>query len=138
VIRPDELVVVDLGASIDGYCSDMTRTFSTGDLSRRQSEIYHIVREAQDVALQAARPGVTCAELDGMARRHITGSGYGDAFGHSLVMESDLKNMRPGAGSQIKEILMAGMTVTIDRVSMWKESGACASRIRSWWAPGVR
>ncbi|MFA6002343.1 MAG: Xaa-Pro peptidase family protein [Thermoleophilia bacterium] len=115
VIRPDELVVVDLGASIDGYCSDMTRTFSTGDLSRRQSEIYHIVREAQDVALQAARPGVTCAELDGMARRHITGSGYGDAFGHSLGHGVGLEEHEgPVLAPRSKEILMAGMTVTIE------------------------
>ncbi|MFA5809136.1 MAG: Xaa-Pro peptidase family protein, partial [Thermoleophilia bacterium] len=115
VIRPDELVVVDLGASVDGYCSDMTRTFTTGELSRRQAEIYRIVREAQEVALEGARPGVPCADLDGMARRRITEAGYGDAFGHSLGHGVGLEaHEGPVLAPRSKEILRAGMTVTIE------------------------
>ena len=115
VIGLDELVVVDLGASVDGYCSDMTRTFTTGELSRRQAEIYRIVKEAQESAFQGARPGVTCAELDGMTRRHITVAGYGDAFGHSLGHGVGLEEHEgPVLAPRSKEILCAGMTVTIE------------------------
>ncbi|MFA5800995.1 MAG: Xaa-Pro peptidase family protein [Thermoleophilia bacterium] len=115
VIRPDELVVVDLGASVDGYCSDITRTFATGGLSRRQAEIYRIVQEAQQAALEGAGPGVPCSDLDGIARGHITASGYGEAFGHSLGHGVGLEaHEGPVLAPRSNEILRAGMIVTIE------------------------
>ena len=80
----DTLVVIDLGAVVDGYCSDMTRTVATGPLPPRLAEIYRVCLRAQQAALDAARAGMGAAELDAVARAVIAEAGYGDAFGHGL------------------------------------------------------
>lgn len=115
MIGPAELVVVDLGASVDGYCSDMTRTFATGHLSARQEKIYRVVSEAQELAFSQAAAGVSCAELDALARGHITEAGFGEAFGHSLGHGVGLEaHEGPVLAPRSAEILAAGMTVTIE------------------------
>lgn len=115
VIRPGELVVVDLGARVDGYCSDMTRTFATGKLSARQEEIYRTVEEAQRRAAAAVRPGVRAAEVDAVARGVITAAGYGQAFGHSLGHGVGLEaHELPVLAPRSRDVLEAGMTVTVE------------------------
>jgi Xaa-Pro aminopeptidase len=84
-ILPDVLVVIDWGAKLDGYCSDCTRTYATGDrLSYEAREVYEIVRSAQAKALDAVRPGPSGRELDAVARQAIDEAGYGERFGHGL------------------------------------------------------
>jgi len=84
-ILPDLLVVIDWGAKLDGYCSDCTRTYATGDrLSYEAREVYEIVRSAQAKALEAVRPGPNGRELDAVARQAIDDAGYGERFGHGL------------------------------------------------------
>ena len=79
------VLLVDWGAlTPDGYCSDMTRTFSVGPMPPKIAEIYPIVLEAQLAAIEACRPGRTCAEIDSVARTIITDAGYGEQFGHGL------------------------------------------------------
>jgi Xaa-Pro aminopeptidase len=78
------VLLVDWGALVDFYCSDMTRTFGVGEMPPKIREIYAIVLEAQLAAIDACAPGQTCAEIDAVARDHITAAGYGDCFGHGL------------------------------------------------------
>ncbi|HEX2015994.1 MAG TPA: Xaa-Pro peptidase family protein [Solirubrobacteraceae bacterium] len=83
-IEPATLLTVDLGAELDGYCSDCTRTFATGELGAGEREIYELVSRAQVEALQALRPGPTGREIDAIARDRITEAGHGEHFGHGL------------------------------------------------------
>ncbi len=77
-------LLVDSGAVVDGYCSDLTRTFGLGGLPGPFREIYPIVLDAQRAAIDACRPGPTCAQIDAAARRLIEAAGYGAQFGHGL------------------------------------------------------
>ena len=83
-IGADTLVVIDMGARVDGYCSDCTRTFATGAIDDESRAIYELVLDAQQQALAAVRPGIGCRELDGVARAAIEAAGHGDQFGHGL------------------------------------------------------
>ena len=69
---------------LDGYCSDCTRTWATGDLSDELAEAYALVLRAQVTALDAVRPGPLGREIDAVARDIITAAGHGEHFGHGL------------------------------------------------------
>lgn len=75
-------VVIDFGALFDGYHSDMTRTFTIGDPSPMQSEVYEVVLEAQCAGVAAVAPGAGGRALDGVCRTHIAAAGWGDWFNH--------------------------------------------------------
>jgi Xaa-Pro aminopeptidase len=77
------LVVIDLGARLDGYCSDCTRTFATGPLPDAQAEAYEAVRDAQRLALDEVRAGISCKEIDADARE-VVESKLGITFEHGL------------------------------------------------------
>jgi Xaa-Pro aminopeptidase len=79
-----ELVVFDMGAKLDGYCSDGTRTYATGDPGEEARAVYEVVREAQQAALGAIAAGVEGEAVDAVARKLIEAAGYGDRFGHGL------------------------------------------------------
>jgi Xaa-Pro aminopeptidase len=79
-----ELVVFDMGAKLDGYCSDGTRTYATGDPGEEASAVYEVVREAQQAALDAIGAGVEGEAVDTVARKVIEAAGHGDRFGHGL------------------------------------------------------
>jgi Xaa-Pro aminopeptidase len=83
-IPRDVLVTFDIGAQLDGYCSDCTRTWATGEISDELLGIYALVLRAQLSALGAVRPGPTGRELDAVARELIVGAGHGEHFGHGL------------------------------------------------------
>ncbi len=84
-IARDVLVTIDWGALHEGYCSDCTRTYATGEhVSAQAREVYELVRSAQAEALAAARAGPTGRELDGVARAAIERAGHGEHFGHGL------------------------------------------------------
>ncbi|HEY7564223.1 MAG TPA: Xaa-Pro peptidase family protein [Acidimicrobiia bacterium] len=91
IIEPGDVVVVDFGGKHGGYCSDSTRTFSVGEPAARQVEVHGLVREAQQAAREAVRPGVAAADIDRVARRVITDGGYGARFihrtGHGIGLE---------------------------------------------------
>jgi Xaa-Pro aminopeptidase len=109
------LVVVDLGAIVDGYASDCTRTVATGPLPEELERAYAVCREAQAVALAAVRPGIGAKELDAVAREHIAAAGFGDSFGHGLGHGVGLDiHERPWVRQEGTETLEAGMTVTIE------------------------
>jgi Xaa-Pro aminopeptidase len=84
-IEPGTLVTIDIGAKLDGYCSDCTRTFAVGgppDGAAR--EVYDLVLRAQLAGLAAVAPGPTGREVDAVARAVIEEAGYGERFGHGL------------------------------------------------------
>lgn len=81
-IPAGELVVIDWGARLDGYCSDCTRTLASGDVGEGARDIYELVRRAQAATLTAVRPGAGVRDVDGVARAIIEEAGYGERFGH--------------------------------------------------------
>ena len=84
-IRKDALITIDWGALHEGYCSDCTRTYATGErISARARETYELVLAAQEQALAAVRAGSNGKELDAVARDLIEAEGEGDHFGHGL------------------------------------------------------
>jgi Xaa-Pro aminopeptidase len=83
-LQPGDLVVIDMGARVDGYCSDMTRTYAVRTASEEARALYRIVYEAQRAAAAEVRAGARCGELDGRARAIIEEAGHGDHFGHGL------------------------------------------------------
>jgi Xaa-Pro aminopeptidase len=110
------LAVVDMGARLDGYCSDCTRTLATGELEGQAVEVYEVVREAQEIGLGAARAGAGCREVDAAARAHIEAAGYGERFGHGLGHGVGLEvHEGPRLTKTAEEgELRAGNTVTIE------------------------
>jgi Xaa-Pro aminopeptidase len=114
-IPSDTLVVVDMGARVDGLCSDCTRTFATGPLEDDALEVYELVRGAQEAARAAVRAGAVCREVDAVARELIAAAGHGERFGHGLghgvglAVHEDPRLTRTAEGS-----LEAGNTVTVE------------------------
>ena len=114
-IQAGQLLVVDIGAAVDGYAADVTRTFATGPLGTRELEIYETVARAQRSAREAAKAGIGCAELDAQARRTIAEAGYGESFKHSLGHGVGLDvHEGPRLSARSEEVLAAGMVVTIE------------------------
>ena len=91
VIGPGESVVCDFGGTMDGYCSDITRTVWTGAPTAEQQAVYDLLQRAQADGVAAATVGTPCEEVDGAARRVIAEGGYGEAFihrtGHGIGLE---------------------------------------------------
>lgn len=114
-ISEGELVILDFGAFFEGYASDMTRTVILGEASKEETNIYNIVLEAQEEALKAASAGMTCAQLDSIARSIIEKAGYGNNFGHSLGHGVGLQvHESPRLSSKDETVLEACMVVTIE------------------------
>lgn len=108
-------LLIDWGAVVDGYCSDMTRTFSFGRWPKAVREIYDIVLEAHLAAIDVVAPGVRCSDIDAVARDIITQAGYGDAFGHGLGHGIGLDiHEGPRLSRQSNEALEPGMVVTVE------------------------
>jgi Xaa-Pro aminopeptidase len=83
-LKNGEPIIIDMGAKIDGYCSDMTRTFIIGPADDHFRKIYSLVRQAQARAEAGLKAGLDSLVGDGLAREVIAAAGYGEAFGHSL------------------------------------------------------
>ncbi len=114
-IKRGELVVVDMGARYDGYCSDATRTFCIERATRLQKKVYSIVKEAQLLAAARIRDGVKASLVDRAARAHIRKAGYGKNFGHGTGHGTGLAvHEGPGIGPGSKDVLREGMVVTVE------------------------
>lgn len=125
-IPKDTLVTVDLGAALDGYVSDCTRTFATGAPSEELLRIYDVCLQAQMLAVAAVRPGISGAELDGVARDHISAAGYGDFFRHGLGHGVGMDvHEAPGARPESDDMLQPGMTVTVEPGIYIPDLGGC-------------
>ncbi len=115
IIGHNEFVMLDFGAVFHGYTSDMTRTIVVGKASPEMKKMYKTVREAQAKAIEAARPGMSCHELDQVAREHIGKAGYGQFFLHSLGHGLGLQvHSEPRVGSGSEVVLEENMVITIE------------------------
>jgi Xaa-Pro aminopeptidase len=109
------LVVIDWGCRLDGYCSDCTRTFATGDLDPRDREVYELVARAQEEALAAVRPGPTGRDVDAVARDIISAAGHAEHFGHGLGHGVGLDvHEGPRLATTSTTPLRAGHVVTVE------------------------
>jgi Xaa-Pro dipeptidase len=114
-IRPGDLLVVDWGAAVNGYISDLTRTFAVGEVKEEYRKIHQIVLEANAAGREAGKPGVTCADVDKAARDVIEKAGYGKYFthrtGHGIGMEGHEEPYMRGDNIQLLEL---GMAYTVE------------------------
>ncbi|HEX8916230.1 MAG TPA: Xaa-Pro peptidase family protein [Humisphaera sp.] len=115
-VQRDQVLLIDWGAVVGGYCSDMTRTLSVGNISPRLKEAYKACVEAQKAAVAVLRPGVMTMNADRAARDVIERAGFGDYFGHGLGhglgrQIHELPSLRHTGGD---EELRPGMVVTVE------------------------
>lgn len=114
-IKKGELVVVDMGALLNGYNSDETRTFVTGRPTAKQKEVYQVVRDAQAAGIESIRPGVKAAAVDLAARSVIKKAGYGKYFGHGTGHGVGLDiHEGPGLGPTSVDVLEEGTVITVE------------------------
>jgi Xaa-Pro aminopeptidase len=110
-----DFTLVDWGANSGLYMSDLTRIIVTGKISPKLRKIYGVVLKAQLAAIEAIRPGVTCQQVDSVARRIITRAGFGKAFGHGLGHGTGLEiHEAPRLAVGQKTKLRPGMIVTVE------------------------
>ncbi len=115
LLAEGEPVIIDLGARIQGYCSDLTRTFFLGEPLGEFERVFQLVQEAQRTALEGIRPGMTAEEADGLARKVIERAGLGEAFGHGLGHGVGLEvHEAPRLGPESADILEEGMVFTLE------------------------
>jgi Xaa-Pro aminopeptidase len=108
-----DLVLLDFGCKVDGYCSDLTRTVVLGSATAEQRQIYEVVLQAQAAALEAMTAGRSCREIDGAARAVIDDARHGDDFGHGLGHGVGLEVHEAPTQSRISEdALVAGDVVS--------------------------
>ena len=114
-IGKGELVVFDMGARLEGYCSDGTRTFATGDPGERARAVYEVVRDAQAAALAGVRAGAGGEDLDALAREVIEAAGHGERFGHGLGHGVGLQvHESPRVSQRSEDVLGVDEVVTIE------------------------
>ncbi len=114
-IREGETIVMDVGALLEGYRSDITRTVWLGPFSDKFRQVYSTVREAQLMAIEGIEPGMSTIQADALARDVIKKAGFGEAFGHSLGHGVGLATHEPPGLSPLKSVeLRPGMVHTIE------------------------
>jgi Xaa-Pro aminopeptidase len=114
-IPENTLVVIDMGALVDGYCSDCTRTLATGDIDDEAREVYEVVLRAQTESLQATTAGAECRAVDAVAREIIDAAGHEEHFGHGLGHGVGLEvHEDPRLGKTAEGALAAGNAVTVE------------------------
>jgi Xaa-Pro aminopeptidase len=118
-LQPGDLVVLDFGGVLDGYCCDLTRTVAVGAVGAEAGRVYQAVRDAQAAAIDAVRPGILASDVDGAARAVLEDRGLGKAFGHGtghglgleVHEEPRVGRAQPGLPAAVLE---PGMVFTIE------------------------
>ena len=127
-MQKGDLVTADFGCMVNGYHSDMTRTFAIGQVDDFSKEIYDIVKTAQQKTLDALKNGISGMALDAVARDYIASKGHGAHFGHGLGHGVGLEiHENPYARRDSKDMLLSGMTITVEP-GIYVE-GKCGVRI---------
>ncbi|MEO5974357.1 MAG: Xaa-Pro peptidase family protein [Ilumatobacteraceae bacterium] len=114
IVRGDS-VVIDVGALVEGYHSDMTRTYLIGEVSPELAKIHQVVCEAQQLGLAKVAPGVLCSDIDQACRGYITDQGYGPEFVHGTGHGVGLQiHELPWIRKDFREPLQVGEVVTVE------------------------
>ncbi len=114
-IRKKEPIIIDIGVQVDGYCSDITRTFFIDGADLEFEKIYSTVETAKNKAIEEAKPGIKACELDKIARDIIEEAGYGRYFSHGLGHGVGLSvHESPSIYKTDSTTLTAGMVITIE------------------------
>ena len=114
-VKAGEILLVDTGCVVDGYCSDCTRTFATGPLPEELVRAYEVCLDAQLQGLEAVRPGASGPGVDAAARDKIEAAGFGDAFGHGLGHGVGLLvHESPRLARESRDTLEERMVVTVE------------------------
>jgi Xaa-Pro aminopeptidase len=114
-IRKGELVTIDWGAQLGGYCSDCTRTVAAGEPGEEAREVYALVLEAERAGVEAVRAGANGREVDGVARGVIAAGGHGEHFGHGLGHGVGIEvHEAPRLSQRSSDELRAGNVVTVE------------------------
>lgn len=108
-------VVIDMGLILEGYCSDMTRSFVLGNVDKKYIQLHRLVRRAQLAGMDAVRAGVSGREVDSAARQVLVNAGYGEYFGHALGHGVGMVvHEQPRVSSKNRKKLKPGMVITIE------------------------
>ncbi len=114
-VRNGDFVLMDYGAVVDGYHSDMTRTVAVGQPDDEMKNVYNIVLEAQEKAIRKVKAGITGRQLDGIAREYIAKAGFGENFGHSLGHGVGMEiHEYPNASPLASSPLHSGNVITVE------------------------
>ncbi len=114
-VREGDLLLLDFGAEVEGYCADITRTVVVGRATDEQREVYDVVRRANEQASHSIRAGMTGRDADAIARGYIEQRGYGDLFGHGLGHGVGLEvHEAPRLSRTADGALAEGAVVTIE------------------------
>lgn len=114
-IEKGDFVLFDIGATFEGYHSDMTRTVAMGNISDKQKFVYQVVLDAQMRGLQKVKAGVTCGDVDEACRSYIYQAGFEGKFGHSTGHGVGLEiHEKPTVSPENEKVLKSGMVITIE------------------------
>jgi len=114
-MKKGDVVVIDMGALVSGYHSDITRTVCIGEPTDEQKKVYELLQKAQEAAYKVIKPGITGKEADAAARKAIQEAGYGDYFSHGLGHGIGLEiHEAPPLRKTGDQVLEEGMVVTVE------------------------
>ncbi|MBQ3704859.1 MAG: aminopeptidase P family protein [Clostridia bacterium] len=114
-LQQGDMITMDFGAKVGGYCSDMTRTVALGEPSPEMRKVYQTVFRAQAMCEAALAAGKICSEIDKLARDYIDSQGYAGRFGHGLghCVGIDIHE-EPRLSQKCQDVLKAGMVITVE------------------------
>ncbi len=114
-VQAGDMITLDFGAKVGGYCADMTRTIALGEPSDVMKKVYETVKTAQQMAQDAVSAGRSCREVDAVARDYIDQSGYEGRFGHGLGHSLGIDiHEDPRFNTQTTATLKAGQLMTVE------------------------
>ena len=114
-VREGELLLIDMGAIVDGYYSDATRTFAVGEVGEAEREVYELVKVAQQAGLDAVKAGISGKDADAASREPIEAAGHAEHFGHGLGHGVGLElHEAPRLGKSSEDTLEVGDVVSVE------------------------
>jgi len=114
-LRDGEMAILDMGAVVDGYSSDLTRTFSVGSVNGEKRRLFDVALDAHDAAIEAVRPGACASDVDRAARAVIAAAGLSEYFPHLTGHGVGVSTHEPPIVDEgVEDVLESGMVMTIE------------------------